>query len=85
MRYPAMCVCNAMPCNTMQNLGLERNRREGEGKKGCELLIYRGLLSCREDVHDCTRGFICGAKGCSETKTNITEPERRYQKKLTPS
>jgi len=40
-------VCDAMPCNTMQNVGLEREQREVEVKKGCDLSICRGLLSCR--------------------------------------
>jgi hypothetical protein len=33
--------CHAMPCNKTQNVGLERKRREGEVKKGCDLLLCR--------------------------------------------
>jgi hypothetical protein len=61
-----------MPCNTMQNVGLERNRREGEGKKGCDLLTCRGLLSCREGMQNCTRGFIYMGQKCAQRQGQIS-------------
>ena len=59
-------VYDAMPCNTMQNVSLERKRREGEGKKGCDLSICRGLLSCREGMQNCIRGFTHMGQKCAQ-------------------
>jgi hypothetical protein len=37
-----------MPCNITRNVGLERKRREGEVKKGCDWLTCRGFELVRK-------------------------------------
>lgn len=76
--------CHAMSCNTTQNVGLERKRREGEVKKGCDLLICRGFEFVGKVCMITLEPLYMGQTD-AETRSNITGPERQYQKEVTPS